>query len=127
AIAFKYPSPYNPMNYVMIFYSNSLEGLNNLIKNARLNGLDYQVINEQGVVAREGNFNKENFKWTYSSEMDNDIAEAGQSSQSLKVTSSPNFTFFYYPDSYASTKVNDIKRDYESYLKKLNVATNSEL
>jgi hypothetical protein len=72
AIAFIYPSPYNAKNYSLIFYSNSLGGLENLAKNLKLVGdQEYQIISDKGVV-REGKFNKNNFVWKYDPNMDND-------------------------------------------------------
>lgn len=72
SIAFIYPSPYNAKNYALIFYSNSLSGLENLTKNLKLNtGNEYQILSDKGVV-REGKFNKNNFSWKYDSSLDND-------------------------------------------------------
>ncbi|MFN8579103.1 MAG: hypothetical protein U0354_19925 [Candidatus Sericytochromatia bacterium] len=72
SIAFIYPSPYNAKNYALIFYSNSLSGLENLTKNLKLNtGSEYQIISDKGVI-REGKFNKNNFSWKYDSSLDND-------------------------------------------------------
>lgn len=127
AIIFRYPSPYNPRNYILVLYSNSQEGLKNLIRNSKLANFDYQIINSQGEISREGTFDKTNFRWTYKQENDNDINRIDPFSQNLKISSSPNFTYYYYPNSFASTKINDIKREYESYLKKLNLATATEL
>jgi len=71
-IAFIYPSPYNAKNYVMIYYSNSLAGLENLTKNTKITGdNEYQIISDKGVV-REGRFNKNSFVWKYDTNMDDD-------------------------------------------------------
>lgn len=71
-IAFIYPSPYNAKNYTMIYYSNSLGGLENLTKNIKITGEnEYQIVSDKGVV-REGKFNKGNFMWKYDPNMDND-------------------------------------------------------
>lgn len=71
-IAFLYPSPYNAKNYVLIYYSNSLAGLENLTKNLKMTtDNEYQIVSDKGVV-REGKFNKGSFVWKYDPSMDND-------------------------------------------------------
>ncbi len=71
-IAFIYPSPYNAKNYTLIYYSNSLGGLENLSKNIKMSvDNEYQIVSDKGIV-REGKFNKDNFMWKFDPTMDND-------------------------------------------------------
>ncbi|MBC7474252.1 MAG: hypothetical protein H7263_08165 [Candidatus Sericytochromatia bacterium] len=73
-ISFIFPSPYNAKNYVLVYYSNSVEGLDNITKNVRISSdNEYQIINEQGKSIREGKFNKTNYAWRYDTRFDKDF------------------------------------------------------
>lgn len=73
-VAFIFPSPYNAKNYVLIYYSNSVDGLDNLTKNAKMNyDSEYQVVDEQGKITHEGKFNKDNFNWKFDVNLDKEF------------------------------------------------------
>ena len=70
AIVLIYPSQYNAKFYTLILYSNSVEGLENLIKIIKPNSdLDYQIVGNNKVI-REGTFNKMSFTWKFDLNLD---------------------------------------------------------
>src|SRR5690606_22420334 len=69
-IAFIYPNPFNPQFQVMIFYSNSITGLERLINNeSQLNSYDYNIFAGNELV-RKGNFNKSGIIWNFDPNLD---------------------------------------------------------
>jgi hypothetical protein len=127
-IAFIYPSPYNAKNFVLIYYSNSVEGLENLTKNLKIiNNDDYQIINESGQLIREGEFNKNNFRWSFDTKLDKDYEKALPGAKAQKIKKTDNFTFYYYENSFASKTIDIITNQYESFYAQLKKAENIPL
>jgi hypothetical protein len=89
-IALMYPSPFNAKNNILIYYSNSTEGLENLVNNAKIPyENDYQVINPEGKIVREGKFNKTGFTWKFDPKMDKDYLKM----KKLNDSKNPNLLF----------------------------------
>jgi hypothetical protein len=127
-IALIYPSPYNAKYNVLVYYSNSVEGLDNLVKNAKITyGNDYQLLNEEGKVEREGKFNKAGFSWQFDPRLDKDYSASMSSSQEMKTQDSSNFKFYYSPQANVSGRIGTIINQYENFYAALVKVTGTRL
>jgi len=120
SIVFKYPSPFNPKFYVLIYYSNSLKGLENLIKKIQLGNKDYIVIDQNSKIIREGNFKKNALGWFFDNQLDFNYQKDDISYLDFKTFKTLNFYINFKENSFVSSNIENYSEQLENYLKDFN-------
>ncbi|GIW22428.1 MAG: hypothetical protein KatS3mg068_1435 [Candidatus Sericytochromatia bacterium] len=131
AIVFKYPSPFNPKFYVLIYYSNTLKGLENIIKKVNLGNKDYIIIDHNSKIIREGNFKKNISGWFYDDKLDFNYQKEDISYIDFKSFKTTNFNLNFKENSFVSSNINNYSNKIENYLtdfiKKTNIIPRNKI
>lgn len=122
-IVFKYPSPFNPKFYVLVYYSNSLKGLENLVKKINLGNKDYIVIDQNSKIIREGNFKKNALGWFFDNQLDFNYQKDDISYIDFKSINTINFNLNFKENTFISYNTNKYSEQVENYLKDFNKKT----